>query len=214
MRPRTKKIPRRSDVIDGNQRNRTNDKGMVQVLVYSMSASTDGFVADRDGAIDWTAPDEELFAVHLERVRGVGVHLCGRRLYETMLIWETDPSFADTDDQREFAEVWAALPKVVFASRPVELRGNARLATGSVEDEVAAAVASTGQDVEIGGATLAAAAMAAGLVDEFHLFRAPVLLGGGTPYFPPLAARVPLELLGLRTFANGIVHEHYRRAST
>ncbi|MGN6606254.1 MAG: dihydrofolate reductase family protein [Jatrophihabitans sp.] len=187
---------------------------MVQVLVYSMSASTDGFVADRDGAIDWTAPDEELFAVHLERVRGVGVHLCGRRLYETMLIWETDPSFADTDDQREFAEVWAALPKVVFASRPVELRGNARLATGSVEDEVAAAVASTGQDVEIGGATLAAAAMAAGLVDEFHLFRAPVLLGGGTPYFPPLAARVPLELLGLRTFANGIVHEHYRRAST
>lgn len=181
------------------------------MLIYSMSVSVDGFVNDRSGGLGWSVPDEELFAFHLERVRELGAHLCGRRLYETMLVWETDPSFADTADEVEFAEVWRALPKIVFSRTLDAVEGNARLATGSVANEVAAVLASTERDVEIGGAELAAAAFELGLIDELRMFRNPIVLGGGTPFLPPVDAAVPLEFVEARTFSSRVIYERYRR---
>lgn len=181
------------------------------MLIYSMTTSIDGFVSDRSGGVDWGAPSDELFAVHLARVRGLGAHLCGRRLYETMLPWETDPSMRETALGAAFAEVWAALPKVVFSRTLTSVVGNARLATGSVAEEVSRALHETDRGVEIGGAKLAAAALELDLVDEMHVFRAPVLLGGGAPMFHPLDHEVPFELAEARSFASGIVHQRYRR---
>ena len=177
-----------------------------------MTVSVDGFVTDRDGGIGWTVPDDELFAFHLARVRTLGGHLCGRRLYETMLVWETDPSFPDSEPEVEFAEVWKALPKVVFSRTLDRVQGNARLAEGSVAEEVAAALAATEKDVEIGGAGLAAAAIELGLIDEFHIFRYPVVLGGGTPYLPPDVDGFSLELIETRTFSSRVILDRYRRS--
>lgn len=175
-----------------------------------MTASIDGYVTDRHGALDWTSPSDELFAFHLARVQGLGAHLSGRRLHETMLPWETDPSMRATPAMSQFADVWSALPKVVFSRTLTEVRGTARLARGSVAEEVATALGSADGDVEIGGADLAGQAVTLGLVDELHLFRAPVVLGGGTPYLPPLAQPVTLELVETRTFPPGVVFERYR----
>src|SRR3990170_1622892 len=113
------------------------------MLIYSMSVSVDGFIADREGAFEWTAPSEELFRFHLAQVRQLGGYLCGRRLYETMLVWETDPSMRDTDLRAAFADVWCALPKVVFSRTLDSVQGNARLAEASVAEEVAAALDAT-----------------------------------------------------------------------
>ena len=121
------------------------------MLIYSMGVSVDGFIADREGRFAWTVPDEELFAFHLARVRELGCHLCGRRLYETMLPWETDPSMRDNELGAAFADVWSALPKVVFSRTLDSVQGNARLAEGSVAEEVAAALAATDQDVRLAG---------------------------------------------------------------
>jgi dihydrofolate reductase len=181
------------------------------VLIYSMSVSVDGYIADRNGAFDWGAPSEELFAFHLARVRELGAHLCGRRLYETMLPWETDPSLRDTELGAEFADVWSALPKTVFSRTLDSVQGNARLADSSVADGVAAVLAATDKDVEIGGATLAAAAIQHGLVDELRIFRHPIVVGGGTPYLPPVTEHVALELIEARTFDARVVYERYRR---
>jgi len=174
-----------------------------------MGVSVDGFIADRDGGFAWGEPSDELFAFHLDRVRGLGCHLCGRRLYETMLVWETDPSLRDDELRAEFADVWCALPKVVFSRTLDGVQGNARLAEGSLAEEVAAAL-DTG-DVEIGGATLAAAAIELGLVDELRPFRYPILVGGGTPFLPPVTEDVPLELIETRAFDSSVIYERYRR---
>ena len=128
-------------------------------------------------------------------MRTLGAHLCGRKLYETMLPWETDTSLRDTELGAEFAAVWSALPKVVFSRTLVSVQGNARLAASSLGEEVAAALGSTGKDVEIGGAGLAAAAMELGLVDELRIFRVPIVVGGGTPYLPPVTETIPLHLI-------------------
>ncbi len=181
------------------------------MLIYSMGVSVDGFIADREGNFGWTAPDEELFRFHLARVRELGCHLCGRKLYETMLVWETDPSLRDTELHAAFADVWCALTKVVFSRTLDSVQGNARLAEGSVAEEVAAALAATDKDVEIGGAGLAAAAIELGLVDELRMFRHPVVVGGGTPFLPPVTEDVPLDLVETRTFGSRVVYERYRR---
>jgi dihydrofolate reductase len=181
------------------------------VLIYSMSVSVDGFIADRDGDFGWTAPSDELFAFHLAEVGKLGAYLCGRRLYETMLVWETDPSLRATEAGAAFADVWAALPKIVFSRTLDRVEGNARLAHGSVAEEVARAVAASDRDVSIAGAGLAGQAIVAGLVDELRSFRYPVLVGGGTPYLPAVAERVPLELIETRTFGDRVVYERYRR---
>ena len=146
------------------------------LLIYSMGVSVDGFIADREGAFGWTVPYEELFGFHLARVRELGCRLCGRKLYETMLVWETDPSLRDTELHAAFADVWCALPKVVFSRTLDSVQGNARLAEGSVEEEVAAALAATDKDDEIGGAGLAARTIEIGLVDELRMFRHPIIV--------------------------------------
>src|SRR5918911_2622280 len=162
------------------------------MLIYSMSVSVDGFIADREGAFDWGAPSDELFRFHLAQVRELGAYLLGRRLYETMLVWETDPSLRDNEDRSAFADVWCAIPKVVFSRTLGSVQGNARLAEASVAEEIAAALDATDKDVAIGGAGLAAAAIELGLVDELRMFRHPIVVGGGTPFLPPVTEDVAL----------------------
>ncbi len=176
-----------------------------------MGVSVDGFIADRDGAFDWTPPTDELFAFHLAFVRGLGGYLLGRRLYEAMLVWETDPSMRVDELRAAFADVWCALPKVVFSRTIDSVEGNARLARGSVAEEVGAALRATDTDVAIGGAGLAASAFELGVVDELRMFRHPVVVGGGTPFLPPVAERVSLDLIETRTFGSRVVYERYAR---
>jgi dihydrofolate reductase len=182
------------------------------MLIYSMSVSVDGFIADRDGGFDWTAPDDELFRFHLAEVGGLGAYLLGRRLYETMLVWETDPSLRSDEDREAFADAWQALPKVVFSRTLDRVEGNARLAEASVAEEVAAALAATDKPVSIGGAALAAEAIELGLVDELRAFRCPVAVGGGTPFLPPVADQIALDLVETQAFASHVIYERYRRA--
>src|SRR6266540_4932947 len=177
-----------------------------------MSVSVDGFIADREGAFGWTAPNEEQFRFHIAQTRELGGYLCGRRLYQTMLPWETDPSMRDSELDAAFADVWCAIPKVVFSRTLDSVQGNARLAEASVAEEAAAAVDATDKDVSIGGAGLAAAAIELSLVDELRLFRYPVVIGGGTPFLPPVPEHVPLELIETRTFGSREIYERYRRA--
>ena len=182
------------------------------MLIYSMSVSVDGFIADREGAFDWTAPSDELFRFHLALVSDLGAYLLGRRLYETMLVWEKDPSLRDNEDRAAFADVWCAIPKIVFSRTLDSVQGNARLAETSVAEEAAAALNATGKDVSVGGAGLAAQAFELGLVDELRMFRYPVVVGGGTPFLPPVTEDVPLALIETRTFASRVIYERYGRA--
>jgi dihydrofolate reductase len=182
------------------------------MLIYSMSVSVDGFIADREGVFGWSVPDDEQFRFHIAQVRELGGHLLGRRLYETMLVWETDPSLRETELGAAFADVWGALPKVVFSRTLGSVQGNARLAEGSVAEEVAAALDATDKDVEIGGAGLAAAAIELGLVDELRMFRIPIVVGGGTPFLPPVTEDVRLDLIETRTFGSRVIYERFRRA--
>lgn len=182
------------------------------MLIYSMSVSLDGFIADREGEIGWSVPSEEQFRFHTEQTRELGGFLSGRRLYETMLVWDTDRSLRDSEDGAAFAEIWCAIPKVVFSRRLDSVEGNARLAEGPLAEEVAAALAATEKDVAIGGAGLAAEAIELGLIDELRMFRNPVLLGGGTPFLPPVADLLQLELIETRTFGSQVIYERYGRA--
>ncbi len=182
------------------------------MLIYSMSTSVDGFIADRGGAFEWTAPGEELFRFHTALVSELGGYLCGRRLYETMLVWETDPSLRDSELRDAFADVWCAIPKIVFSHTVVSVQGNARLAETSLAEEIAAALDATDKAVSIGGAGLAAQAIELGLVDELRMFRYPVVVGGGTPFLPPVTEDVPLDLIETRTFGSRVIYERYRRA--
>jgi dihydrofolate reductase len=181
------------------------------MLVYSMSVSVDGFIAGRDGGFAWSFPSDELFRFHLLQTRELGSFLCGRKLYETMLPWETDPSMRDSDDTAAFADVWSALPKVVFSRTLDSVQGNARLARASLVEEAQAALNAADQDVGIGGAGLAAGAIEAGLVDDVRMFRCPVIVGGGTPFLPAVTSDVRLELIETRTFNSRVIYERYRR---
>lgn len=182
-------------------------------LIYSMTMSLDGFVEDADGKFDWSVPDEELHRFHNERVRALGGHVLGRRLYETMRYWETaheDP--AAPDYALEFAEIWNALPKVVFSDTLDEVAGNARLARGTLAEEVAELQERSGKDVGIGGAELGGEALRLGLVDDLQLFLVPVVVGGGKPFFPSVDEIVRLRLVETRTFATTqVVFVHYER---
>jgi dihydrofolate reductase len=182
------------------------------MLIYSMGVSVDGFIADRAGGFAWSVPDEEQFRFHIAQTGELGGHLCGRRLYETMLPWETDPSMRDGELGAAFADIWCNLPKVVFSRTLDSVQGNARLAAASVAEEVAAALDATDKDVSIGGAGLAAAAIELGLVDELRMFRNPVVVGGGTPFLPPLTEDLRLQLVETRTFGSRVIYERYGRA--
>ncbi|MCW2622445.1 MAG: hypothetical protein JWL64_2047 [Frankiales bacterium] len=183
-------------------------------LTRSMGVSLDGYIVWPDGGFDWSAPDEELFRFATDEVRQVGVHLLGRRLYETMRYWETaeqDPSLSDLE--RQFAALWTALPKVVFSTTLASVESGYRLAGDGLAAEVERWRAVPGEgDIAIGGATLAAEAAELGLIDEYALRVHPVLVGGGTPFFPRADRRVDLDLVGSRTFSSGVVHVRYRVA--
>ena len=184
------------------------------MLIYSMSVSVDGFIADRDGGFGWTVPSDEQFRFSLAQVGELGTYLCGRRLYETMLVWETDPSLRSDETRAAFAEIWCALPKVVFSRTLDSVEGNARLAKASVTEEVAAALEATDKDVAVGGANLASEAVELGLVDELRIFRNPIVVGGGTPFLPPVTQDLRLELVETRTFSPRVIYERYRSAPT
>jgi dihydrofolate reductase len=182
------------------------------MLIYSMGVSVDGFIADREGAFEWTAPSEELFRFHTALISELGGYLCGRRLYETMLPWETDPSLRENELGAAFADVWCAIPRVVFSHTLDSVQGNARLAEAPLAEEVAAALDATDKDVAIGGAGLGAQAIELGLVDELRMFRNPVVVGGGTPFLPPVTEDIALDLIETRTFGSRVIYERYGRA--
>ena len=179
-------------------------------LIYSMTVSLDGFIAAPDGSIDWSVPDEELFRFHTQQVQETGVQLCGRRLYETMLYWETVQEASLPEEHVEFAQIWKALPKVVFSTTLESVVGNTRLAREGVGQEVARLKEQAGKDIAVGGAGLARACMKLGLIDEWRVFVSPVLLGGGTPYVPPLDEAISLELVDTQTFGARVVYLRYR----
>jgi len=181
-------------------------------VTYSMNLSLDGYIVGPDGSFDWSAPDEEVFRFWIDEIREVGVHLMGRRLYETMLYWETadqDQELGDSD--REWIGLWNPLPKVVFSRTLSAVQGNARLASGGLAEEIERLRAEPGEgDIAIGGATLAAEAAASGLIDEYRAVVYPVLVGGGTPFFPRHERRVDLDLVETRTFRSKFVYLRYR----
>lgn len=175
-------------------------------LVYSMGVSLDGFIAGPDGDISWSAPDEELHRFHNRQAEATDLQLCGRRLYETMLVWETwEEEQADSSAAAlEFAPIWRATPKLVFSRTLERVEGNARLATEDAVETVWELKAEMDGEIAVGGAGLAASLIQGGLVDEYRLFVSPVVLGAGTPFFPPLEERIDLELVETRDFASRV----------
>jgi dihydrofolate reductase len=179
-------------------------------LIYSMGVSLDGFIAGPEGEIGWAAPDEELHRFHNEQTRAMGGHLCGRRLYEEMLYWETaDENPSAAEHELEFARIWKQSPKVVFSTTLERVEGNARLVRDHVGEEVAKLKAQAGNDLSVGGANLAASLIKLGLVDEYRLFVSPVVLGAGTAYFPALDQRIDLALVETRVFGSRVVYLRY-----
>ena len=182
-------------------------------VVCDMSVSLDGYVVGPDGGFNWSAPDEEVFALATDEVRGLSAHLLGRRLYESMIFWEgkeDDPAL--TAAEREFAALWNALPKTVFSRTLGSVEGSYALAAGSLADEIGRLRDAPGEgDVAIGGPTLGTEAAALGLVDEYRVRVYPVLVGGGTPFFPRAEQHVDLELLETRPVgAGGVVYLRHR----
>jgi dihydrofolate reductase len=179
-------------------------------LIYSAITSLDGYIADEDGNFDWAAPDQEVHTFVNDLERPVGTYLYGRRMYEVMAPWETDPTLADQSPvMRDFAELWQAADKVVY-SRTLETASTARtrIEPDFDPEAVRQMKATAGRDLTVGGPDLAAQAIKAGLVDEFQLFLVPIIVGGGRPSLPS-NLRLELELLDERRFGNGMVHLRY-----
>jgi dihydrofolate reductase len=181
-------------------------------VTYSMNVSADGYIVGPDGDFDWTAPEEEVFRFWIDEIREVGVHLLGRRLYETMLYWEAaDQDGSLSEAELEWIALWNPLPKVVFSTTLSAVQGNARLASGGLAEEIERLRAEPLEgDIAIGGATLAAEAAALGLIDEYRVIIYPVLVGGGIPFFPQRERHVDLELIETRIFSARFVYLRYR----
>jgi dihydrofolate reductase len=179
-------------------------------LIYSGIMSLDGYIADRDGKFDWSVPDEEVHTVINDLTRSVGTFLLGRRMYEVLVAWES----LDVADQppviKDFAEIWRTTDKVVYSTTlAAASSARTRIETVFHRDTVRRMKATAERDISVGGPTLAAHAIKAGLVDEYLLFVNPINVGGGTPYFPH-DTRVELELLDQRRFTSGVVLLRYR----
>jgi dihydrofolate reductase len=180
-------------------------------LLYVMNASLDGYIADEDGTFDWGAPGEEYYSFINDLVRPVGAYLYGRRLYELMAVWETDPAAAaQSPGTREFAAIWQSADKVVY-SRTLAAASTTRtrIERDFDPEAVRQLKAATGRDLTVGGPDLGAHAITAGLVDEVHLFVWPVVVGGGKRFLPD-RVRLQLELLDERRFGSGAVYLRYR----
>ena len=182
-------------------------------LIYSMGVSLDGYIAGPDGTFEWAAPDEEQHRFHNEQMRELGGQLCGRRLYETLRVWdEVDERSAPGEIALEFARIWRATPKLVFSRTLDEVGPNATLVKGDAVEEVARLKEEPGGPLAVGGAGLAAAIVRSGLVDELGLFVNPVVVGGGTPFFPSLDTKLDLELVETRTFGSRVAYLRYGSA--
>jgi len=182
-------------------------------LIYFAISSLDGYVADKDGNFDWAEPDEEVHTFVNELQRPLGTYLYGRRMYQVLVAWEA----MDTADQPpyigDFADIWRAADKVVYSdSLTAPSSARTRIERQFDPDAVRQMKARADRDLSIGGPTLAAQAIEAGLVDELHLFLAPIVVGGGNPSLPD-DVRQPLELLDHRRFGNGVVFLRYRTTS-
>ena len=184
---------------------------IVAKLIYSAIASLDGYVADQNGNFNWAAPDEEVHAFINDLSRSFGIHLYGRRMYETMAVWETDPTLAGQSPLlRDFAETWQSADKIVYSRTLEEVStSRTRIERDFDPDAIRQIKASAGSDLLVGGPNLAAQAIRAGLVDEWHLFFAPIMVGSGKQSLPD-DAHVKLELLNERRFQGGMVYLHYR----
>jgi dihydrofolate reductase len=187
-------------------------------VIYSMGVSLDGYIAGPDGD-DWGVPDAELHRFHNEQTSELGLHLLGRRLYEVMLYWESaeerHPSTAGSVSeldvaQLEFARIWKRLPKLVFSTTLERVEGNARLSRADPVQAVRGLKEEEGGTIAVGGAELAATLTPHGLIDEYHLFVYPVVLGGGRRFFAD-DTRLDVELLETRTFSKRVVYLRYRR---
>jgi dihydrofolate reductase len=183
-------------------------------LIYLLNVSLDGFVETAEHSLDWTSVDDELHTWFNDQERTWDASLYGRRLWEVMAAhWptaESDPAL--TGPMLEYARIWNRIPKIVFSTTLERVEGNARLVRGDVGDELARLRAEFDGDMNVGGATLAASCIARGLVDEYRLVVHPVILGGGTPYFPKLDAPIRLRPLESRTFASGVRYLAYAPA--
>ncbi len=181
-------------------------------LLYIANTSLDGFTEDEQGRFDFTEPDDDVFASITDLIRPVGTHLYGRRMYETMAVWETDPSLAEQPAQADFANVWQAADKVVYSTTLAEpTTARTRIERAFDADAVRALTRSASADVMIGGPNLAAHALRAGVVDDIHLYVSSVVIGGGKPALPA-GWRTELELADEHRFASGVIHLHYRPA--
>lgn len=192
------------------QRSMTAEVDMAK-LIYSAIASLDGYVEDKQGKIDWGAPDDEVFAFVNDLERPIGTYLYGRRMYETMVFWETVSTSGDQPAvTRDFADIWRAAEKIVYSRT---LHGLSSERTRIERDFDPGAIRrlkeSSAHDITISGAELAGKAIAAGLVDECHLLLCPIIVGGGKRALPD-DVRIQLELLAERRFRSGVVHLHYR----
>ena len=178
-------------------------------LLYSAICSLDGYVADADGDFSWAAPDEEVHAYVNDLERPVGTHLYGRRMYETMAVWETMDIAAEPEVMRDYAAIWRGAEKVVYSTTlPDVTTARTRLERSFDPGAVRAMKAAASRDLAVGGPTLAAAALRAGLVDRLDLFLVPVTIGAGTPALPA-GLRLPLDLACDQRFASGVIHLRY-----
>jgi dihydrofolate reductase len=178
------------------------------VLIYSAIVSLDGYTADQEGKFDWAEPDEEVMALINDLERPIGTYLYGRRMYEVLWYWEDADLGGRSAATREFAGIWRSADKVVYSSSLPEAPTARTRIERSLDLEAVGALKQRG-DVGIGGPTLAARAIRAGLVDEYQLFVTPVIVGGGLAALPP-GARASLDLVDERRFASGVVHLRYR----
>jgi len=180
-------------------------------LIYVANTSLDGYTEDKDGKFDWTEPSEEYFRFITNLVRATRTHLYGRRMYETMMVWETDPNLAaESPLRRDFAEIWQAANKIVYSKTLETISTRKTQLERTFDPETIRQLKKTAQhDITIGGPELAAHAFRAGLIDECNFFLIPILVGGGKRALPD-NVRLELELLEERRFGNGMVFLRYR----
>jgi len=183
-------------------------------IIYSMGVSLDGFIEGPNRELDWSTPDEELHRFWNDQARETGAFLYGRRLYELMAgFWptaDTDPSAPDY--VVEFARIWSDTPKIVFSTTLEKVDWNSRLVRDNIAEEVTKLKAQPGKDMDVGGPTLASSLMRLDLIDEYRPVVHPVVLGGGTPFFPALDNTIKLRLVETRTFGSGVVYLRYERS--
>jgi len=180
-------------------------------VIYSMFVSLDGFIEGPNRNLDWHIVNEELHQYVNDQQSEIDTYLYGRRMYEVMAYWETaDKNPSSPEYVIEFAHIWKSIPKIVFSKTLEQVEGNARLVRDNIAEEITKLKAQPGKDMTLGGADLASTFMRLGLIDEYHLYIHPVILGSGTPMFWALDDRINLRLVETRTFGSGVVYLRYQ----